>query len=273
MSMSSAITESRSSRDRVKGILIGLAAGDRNGGPIRMAVQLAENLAALVCFDPQAILQRYLTWWQTEGFDTGPVAAGVFNLIGAGVAPADASAQVHAANNGLTAGCNPADRSAPLAMAAFLPDAHLAKYAQTEAALTHWHPLAGDVAAATTVLCRALVQGCTWPTALQMAQADRTAPTVTALSSASDTPVHRDGFAPHVLQAAVHFVHTHHELTAALDAALLFAGPANYCPVLVGAIGGARWGAAHIEMRHLNHCTIVSQVQAIAEKLALPWAE
>ncbi len=31
-------------KDRAEGILLGLAAGDRNGGPIRMAVRLAESL-------------------------------------------------------------------------------------------------------------------------------------------------------------------------------------------------------------------------------------
>lgn len=238
-----------------------------------MAVQLAEGLGAADRFDSQAILQRYLGWWQTEGFDTGPIAAEVFKLISAGVAPADASAQVHAAYGGMTAGCNPAHRSAPLAMAAFLPDSSLPEYAQAEAALTHWHLLAGDVAAATVALCRALVQGCTWFAALQIAKTNRTTATVAALDSAIKTPGRRDGFAPHVLQAAVHFVHTYHEFAAAIDAALLFAGPANYCPVLVGAIGGARWGAAQIEMRYLNHCTIMPQVQAIAEKLAQSWPE
>jgi ADP-ribosylglycohydrolase len=49
---------------------------------------------------------------------------------------------------GLAAGCNPAHRTAPLAMATFLDDDVLADCALREAALTHAHPLAGDVAAA-----------------------------------------------------------------------------------------------------------------------------
>lgn len=33
-------------KDRCGGVLLGLAAGDRNGGPIQMAVRLAESLVA-----------------------------------------------------------------------------------------------------------------------------------------------------------------------------------------------------------------------------------
>jgi ADP-ribosylglycohydrolase len=52
---------------------------------------------------------------------------------------------------GMTAGCNPAHRCAPLAMAPFVPDEELAERALQEARLTHHHPLAGDVAAAVAV--------------------------------------------------------------------------------------------------------------------------
>ena len=46
--------------------------------------------------------------------------------------------------------------------------------------------------------------------------------------------LNRGGFAPDVLAAAIHFVGSSDTFGAALDASLLFAGPANYCPVLVG---------------------------------------
>ena len=46
-------------QDRCRGVLLGLAAGDRNGGPIRMAVRLAESLLGCGGFDPADILERY----------------------------------------------------------------------------------------------------------------------------------------------------------------------------------------------------------------------
>jgi hypothetical protein len=53
-----------SSADRCLGVLIGLAAGDRIGGLIRMALRMAESLRDCGRFDPADILDRYLHWWR-----------------------------------------------------------------------------------------------------------------------------------------------------------------------------------------------------------------
>ena len=53
--------------DRCRGVLVGLAAGDHNGGPSRMAVRLAKSLLELGRFDPQDIVGRYLRWWRQGG--------------------------------------------------------------------------------------------------------------------------------------------------------------------------------------------------------------
>jgi hypothetical protein len=74
-----------------------------------------------------------------------------------------------------------------------------------------------------------------------------------------------------LLQAAIFFVQARDSCAGALDAALAHAGPANYCPVLVGAIGGARWGAASIEPRHIQHCDVLAQVDQNALALARMW--
>ncbi len=52
-----------------------------------------------------------------------------------------------------------------------------------------------------------------------------------------------------------------------------FAGPANYCPVLVGAIAGARWGASAIPMSLLAHVDILPRVCEPAEALAEGWTD
>ncbi len=49
-------------QDRCRGVLTGLAAGDRIGGPVRMAVRLAESLIDCDGFDPSDAFDRYLTW-------------------------------------------------------------------------------------------------------------------------------------------------------------------------------------------------------------------
>ena len=138
---------------------------------------------------------------------------------------------------------------------------------------THHDPLAGDVAAAVAVLCRALIRGVPWDAAVPGAAAGRLDPTVRALDPANSAPLSPGGFAPYALRAAVHFVGQHRSFSDALTASLSFAGPANYCPVLVGAIGSARWGAAAITPQCLAHCDILMRVQMAAESLANDWEE
>jgi len=160
-------------KERVEGILLGLAAGDRNGGPIQMAVRLAESLVERDSVDVDDIGSRYLDWWHKGAFDTGPTAAGVFTLVDSGLSFQAAARQVHIEAGEQTAGCNPAHRSAPLAMLAGLNAKQLADYIAMEAKLTHHHPLSGDVATAVAVICHELVRGVTWKDAVESARIRR----------------------------------------------------------------------------------------------------
>jgi ADP-ribosylglycohydrolase len=226
-----------------------------------MAVRLAESLVDCGRFDPTDILDRYIVWFREGAFDTGPVSERALELIATGIQAAEATAQVHREFEGRTAGCNPAHRSAPLSMLASLPDHDLAPCAVAEAGLTHRDPLAGEAAAAVNTLCRALIRGDCWDNALQCAG-----------FANQEEPGSNGGFAPDVLRAAVYFVGTTAGFTEALERSLAFAGPANYCPVLVGAIGGARWGAASIPPSSLAHVGILPRVRAVASALAAGWA-
>ena len=84
--------------------MLGLAAEDRNGGPVRMAVRQAERLLELGRFDPADIVTRYLRWWREGAFDTGPVSGRALELMAARMPALEASAQVHRAFGGKTAG-------------------------------------------------------------------------------------------------------------------------------------------------------------------------
>jgi ADP-ribosyl-[dinitrogen reductase] hydrolase len=247
-----------SSADRCQGVLVGLAAGDRNGGPIRMAVRLGESLLDCRKFNPADILNRYLAWWREGAFDTVPVSARAFALLVTGMPVQEATAQVHREFGGMTAGCNPAHRSLPLSMLASIADEDLTGFAMTEARLTHHDPLAGVVAAAVNHICRALIRGVAWDDALQHCRN----------FTEKDGPGNNGGFAPDVLRAALHFVGTSGNFAEALERSLAFAGPANYCPVLVGAIGGARWGASAILPSSLAHVDIMPRIRAAADSLA-----
>lgn len=247
--------------DRCRGVLVGLAAGDRIGGPIRMAVRLAESLLDCGGFNSTDILNRYLAWWREGAFDTGPVSDRAFALLAADKPVQDATAQVHREFSGMTAGCNPAHRSPPLSMLAAIPDKDLAAYAMTEAGLTHYDLMAGEIAATVNKFCRALIRGVDWNVALRQYGG----------FDDQEGPGSNGGFAPDVLRAAVYFVNKSACFALALDRSLAFAGPANYCPVLVGAIAGVRWGASAVSPSSLAHVDIMPRVRAAAAALAGGW--
>jgi ADP-ribosylglycohydrolase len=83
-------------------------------------------------------------------------------------------------------------------------------------------------------------------------------------------PLSSGGFAPDVLRAAVHFVGSNATFEGALTAALAFAGSANYCPVLAGALAGARWGASAVPPGLLER-EVREEVARLAGELAAGW--
>lgn len=257
--------------DRVVGTLLGLAAGDRIGGPTRMALRVAESVLARDEVDVADIGRRYVEWWRGGAFDTGPTTAGVLALVASGSSFEEASARVDAAQAHRTAGCNPAHRIAPIAMCAPIDDLALDEAARAEARLTHRAAMAGEVAAAVARLCRALIRGTAWPDALAAVAVGRPTEVRAALLRSPSDERSTGGHAPAVLHAAVHFLDEADSLAGAM-AAVRFAGPRNYCPVLVGSIGGARWGRDQVPDDLVrDHGALVPRLRAAALALAEPW--
>jgi ADP-ribosyl-[dinitrogen reductase] hydrolase len=72
-------------------VLIGQAAGYRNGGTSRMTMRLAESLLDCGDFDVADILERYLRWWREGAIDTGPVRKRALALVVAGIPASEAT--------------------------------------------------------------------------------------------------------------------------------------------------------------------------------------
>lgn len=71
-------------QDRVCGCLLGIAAGDHNGGPIQMALHLAQSLIENKSFQREDIFKKYLYWYKNKlpGWDdTGLVGRYIFGSI------------------------------------------------------------------------------------------------------------------------------------------------------------------------------------------------
>jgi ADP-ribosylglycohydrolase len=249
------------SSDKITGTLLGLAAGDRIGGPLRMALCLSQSLISQGKFNADLVFESYLTWYLNGGFDTGPTTARVLKHVSQGISIAEAMRLVDKQAQGMTAGCNPMHRAIPLALSPFIADDELAAIVRQEAKLTHFHPLAGEVSAATVILCRKLIQGDDLETALS------TIDTQDWL----DRPLSHSGFAPDVFHAAVHFVRESDSFKTALGNSLGFAGADNYCPVVVGALAGAMYGASNVAAKLYSHCTMMDMVHDFSRSFTGQW--
>lgn len=278
--------------DRCAGILWGLCAGDRNGGPVEMATALADSLVACCRYDSDDTGRRYLAWFaHGEGvgaWDSGPIAGKVFRLCdGRAERLSEAAAQVNREMKGMTAGANACHRSPALAMS--LDVTQLAQTSSTDAALTHASALAGASSIAVVVICRQLLLGADLATATTVAAQTLGAAAPSIVEALLAAPSDREklsdgGFCVDVLTAALHFAWAAQDFVSGLEAALSFAGPANYCPVLVGAFLGARFGkdatrpvvdsflttASHDRDQYAH---LKRRVCEVSEKLSSRWSE
>jgi len=263
-------------RNSCVGVLIGLAAGDRNGGPVRMAVRLAESLVDNKTYNRNDIIQRYFNWFQgpphdpERAFDTGNTFANVFMRYKNGKSIDEAVSEVQQRFG--SAGVNVAHRSPPIAMCAFISDDQLAEDVKGEASITHQHQLSYEVALATNVICRELIKGTKWTDAIHIAKKSLKDPTILDAPK-SVQQLDTGGFAPEVLKAAIYFVETTSNFSEAVHNAIKFAGEINFCPVLVGAFAGALYGVNAIAKEELEHVSdsLKSRLVKAANSLAATW--
>ena len=213
-----------------KAIEIGFQRGDKNGGPTELAKILSNSLIACNGFNQSDLVKRYYHWWNTDAFDTGPTFAMVFQKVSQGISIEDASIQVHKQLNGITAGCGPAHRIAPLAGFKDIPTNQLIDFARQEAKITHYHPDAGNCSAVMVLLCRYLIEGHSWNDSKNLvSQNEELKSTWINIQNAK---LNKGGYVLDVMHSAFHFLNEED----ALEKSLKFAGSANYCSVIVGII-------------------------------------
>ena len=147
-----------------------------------------------------------------------------------GIPIEEASKEVDKQLNGATAGCGPAHRIAPIAGYKNIPTDRLVSIAREEAAITHYHPEAGNCSAIMALLCRYLIEGNSWyETKAIVSQNEDVKPTWNKIENAN---LNNGGYVFDVMNSAIYFL----DRENSLENSLSFAGPANYCPVIVGII-------------------------------------
>eukprot|EP01121_Diplochlamys_sp_Union-15-3_P004656 TRINITY_DN14848_c0_g1_i1.p1 TRINITY_DN14848_c0_g1~~TRINITY_DN14848_c0_g1_i1.p1 ORF type:complete len:275 (-),score=59.94 TRINITY_DN14848_c0_g1_i1:66-890(-) len=267
--------------DRAKGVLLGLAAGDRNGGPMRMALRLAESILEKKQYNRADVIERYKKWYQgppndeEKAFDTGNTFARVFYFYSQGMDIDCAAQKIYKENN--SAGINAGHRVTPLACLKQLSYDELLEKTRIESEITHVHPLSVDIAICVNILCRALIEGETFDVACSKVRAytktKKSFELQTLFGATDQEQLNKLGFAPDVLKAALYFVQNQADFGSAITKSVEFAGSANYCPVLVGSIAGAKYGASAISPTFLEHIPekLLQRITKAAEGLAVFW--
>jgi hypothetical protein len=197
----------------------------------------------------------------------------------------------------------------------FATDAAVADAARRESRVTHSHPEAVETAAAVAAICRSLIESA--PKYRDRGGASCRSRLLAAISAAAAVcdfdaapvlkdalscylvvearagsavpregvvdprePSHREGFSPLVLAVALYFLWHGEAFSSALASSIRFAGPANFCPVLVGSIGGALWGyggTRGVQREDLDHPHYTRspghapRFEAAADGLAAEW--
>jgi ADP-ribosylglycohydrolase len=209
-----------------------------------MALMLGHSIADNSALDLADLARRYLAWHRADAFDTGPVWRLVFQRIEAGADAADAARLVDQQLGGMTAGVNAAHRATAIGCASVIPDALVAAEARREARLTHWHADAAEASAATALIVRSMLRGISLSDSVAAAAAATTGVVSAMLQHkpADAQSLKPGGYAPLTLQAAVYFTETSCSFSQAVLSSIAFAGPCNYCPVLVGAFAALKFG-------------------------------
>lgn len=260
-------------KDRVKGVLLGLASGDQIGGPTSMALILSNSLIEHQTLNEEDVRLKYLNWYKQEGFDTGIVSKMVFKSTLGGVSMPEAVEKVDYELSSNTAGCNPVHRNAVLSMLNAISDTKISSVVIKESALTHKHYLAGHVAACSAELIRMLINGVTWKVAISRLENISSPVMSKIIRNGLNGEIYSDGYSPHVLSAAIHFVNSSDTFDNTLIRSIEFSGDENYCSILAGSLGGARWGLSSISKYWLKGISSVEQIklESTADKLSKGW--
>ena len=211
-------------------ILNGIKEGDQIGGPFELAKIFSESLISNNSFKEDDLRSRYLYWWKSDAFDTGPTYASVFSKIDKGMDPRVAVKTVHKEFGYNTAGCGPAHRATPLAGILNIPTDQLTTIARNEAKITHFDNDAGNGSAIVILLCRYLLEGKSYQETQKLISDNLELKE--SWRKIKEAKLKPNGYIFNVIHSALHFI----DNNKSLEDTFKFAGKANYCPIIFSVI-------------------------------------
>lgn len=276
---------------RCEGAFIGHAIASQYDPSIYLAENVGNSLLDCKTFDGSDILSRHLYLYHTKPCEIGEVTKYIYQQAIQYISGKPALSRESFCFNqsvideivqstdkkcdGYTAACGPAQRSYPLAFCSFISDHDLFDYTKHEAKLTHYSPLAGQVAGIVNLICRSLLNNKTWSESINSAFAEpQLHDDIKSIYGRhhrwpKPTTETHPAYAPTVLNAALHYVATSENATQAILKAQT--NEKVYCRPIVGILAGARWGIP-IEMYKNNINDLqLKTLRETASKLSNLW--
>lgn len=279
--------EDQALRDRYRGVLAGLAAGDALGATVefmsraeirarygvhreitgggwlglppgevtddtQMALCIARSIAERERFDPADVAARFLGWYRSDPPDIGNTTRRSLEYLAAGMAWDEAGLRTHHDLRPRDASNGSLMRCAPVALYARRDATGNARHSADSSRITHANPAAVDACVAFNAAVAVLLED---PNADFMAAALAAArePEVrAALQEARSADPERLDAGGHVistLRAACWAVLAHAGFEEAVVAAVNLGQDADTTGAVAGALAGARWGVDSIPSR------------------------
>jgi ADP-ribosylglycohydrolase len=258
-----------------------------------MSIEISQSLRSFKQINQSDIMSHYLYLYHTLRYPMGETTRLVYEelreeikskkeklSLSQFVFPVErihqASENAHRTLRGLSAGCNPAQRSYPLALCSYIEDEQLFELSCEEARLTHFNPQAGQVAGIINLICRRLITGDDWNVAVKFAF-DNAPPNLPRDIKEIEqryehdpvlNPTASSGFAPNVLHTTLYCVTNNDSYESALKRA--YDIERDHCPTLVGLLAGARWGVPKSVINN-SHSDRIPVLKDIAKYFTEKW--
>jgi ADP-ribosylglycohydrolase len=276
---------------RCEGAFVGHAIASQYDPSIFMALNVSDSLLDCREFNGSDILSRHLYLYHTKKCEIGEITKYIYqealkhnntqssitrehfrfdqSIIDETVKSAEKK------YDGRTAGCSPAQRSYPLAFCAYISDNDLVDCTLSEAKLTHYSSLAGEVALVVNLICRSLLKNTDWNDAVNaaftMPNLHEDIKNVLLRYRRWPNPAVEThaAYAPTVLNAALHYVESSRNPAQAIANA--YAKDKHYCTPIVGILAGARWGIPEQMFKDNINDSKLKTIRETANKLINLW--
>jgi ADP-ribosyl-[dinitrogen reductase] hydrolase len=257
-------------RDFVGGGVFGWAPGEYTDDT-QMAVCLARSLVEQGRFEPAAVAQAFLRWYQAGPTDVGSLVARSLDLLARGEPWDRAGRLAWEESEGKAAGNGGLMRCAPLALLYRDDPAALAQASRASSAITHYDPRCQQAAAAFNLALAHLLRGGAQTGALAAALGAAEHPVLQqALRAVPNLPepeVRAGGYVVETLQAALWAFQHADSFEAALVRAVNLGEEADTVGALSGALAGAHWGERAIPKRWLQGLRGAEELASLADAL------